>query len=57
MLKQIKAQCQYLALPTYLLPTYDYKRRFKYFLSQMTEAMINFNRNILGTEEKMIQLE
>ena len=44
-------------LPTYYLPTYEYKPRFKYFLSQMTEAMINFNRNILGTEEKMIQLE
>ena len=44
-------------LPTTYLPTYEYKRRFKYFLSQMTEAMINFNRNILGTEEKMIQLE
>ena len=44
-------------LPTYYLPTYEYKPRFKYFLSQMTEAMINFNRNILGTEEKMSQLE
>ena len=43
-------------LPAYL-PTYQYKPRVKYFLSQMTEAMINFNRNILGTEEKMSQLE